>query len=404
MRELGSANLKVLMLGWEYPPKITGGLGKACEGLTHALAERGIEIRFVVPRVFGDEHAPHMALHVCEDATPARSLPAFLRTFRARTPLRPYAGAATQQTSHYAGDLLEEVSRYTEQVRRIAAKLTFDLIHAHDWMTFPSAWELKAATGLPMIVHAHSLEADRNPTLPNEGIQEVERRGFQEADRVIAVSAFTAEAIRRQYGISEAKIRVVHNGLTPTTIPARVTKHEAATKQILFLGRVTDQKGPGHFVRMAKALTSLRDDVRFSVVGEGDALPTMQNQVRALGLAERFEFRGFLSGHAVTEAFANADVYVMPSVSEPFGLTAIEAVAAGTPLVLSRQSGVSEVLPSAATVDFWETHRCAQLVHQFLESPQRAATSVAACRRELRDCDWANAAARVGGLYAELAS
>lgn len=443
--------MKVLMLGWEYPPHISGGLGTACQGLTQALSEQGVQITFVVPRLYGGESSTHMrlvglhptgsakasdAVHLA-DARQTQMLtiaiPAALKPYlspnsylevvselRAHTQnqadlnnppvAQPYGLTNTNRINPYAGDLFAEVIRYSENVLQVVAHESFDLVHAHDWMTFQAGIVAARALRVPLIVHVHSLEYDRSGHNVNPHIHAIEHAGLWQADRVIAVSSYTRRIIREQHEIPLDKVVVVHNGLTFSSEPdgtaERAGRLDKSTteKTVLFLGRITFQKGPDYFVEAATRVLRYMPEVTFVMAGSGDMLPQVQRRVRELGLEARFEFPGFLQGSDVARMFRKADLYVMPSVSEPFGISPLEAMVHGTPVIISKQSGVAEVLRHALKVDFWDVEELANLMLAALKYPELRSDMVAMGQNEVRRIQWSDAAAKVIQIYRDLLS
>lgn len=441
--------MKVLMLGWEYPPHINGGLGTACEGLTTGLARHGVAIDFVIPRLVGDEQAGHMRLiDSLRGGPPASghqplraaenfsinkiSIPAMLSPYLGSGDfsqlldwLKQLGGGDWQSLDFrnlpphlkrliddrmrepvdqlYGWDVFEEVGRYTANVVAVARDLEFDLIHAHDWMTFPAAVALARLSGKPLVVHIHSLEYDRSGAAVNQRICEIERFGIQNADRVIAVSHYTGSLVAHHYTVPSAKIAVVHNGVySRSLIQGYRRAQQWRSKVVLFLGRITFQKGPDYFVEAAARVLPHIPDVTFVMAGAGDMLPVMMERVNQLGLGRHFHFPGFLRGEEVEEMFSVADLYVMPSVSEPFGISALEAISSDTPVIISRQSGVSEVLSHALKVDFWDVERLADLMINTLLHEELRSDIVAMARTEVRRLHWEAAALKTLGIYRSL--
>ena len=534
--------MRVLMLGWEFPPHLSGGIGTACEGLTRALSEAGVEITFVLP-----EHAGEVdpgggsvltTLPAAEDAREGGTrvpevwvADAELAEEGARARVRPglgfggppatpgsaastvqvpadnagpagfsvervdarlpnaYDAAATraEAAGTIAGDaggrlwggvsyepsgepaatgdadarppaggrapapagrspevpsgvspseILGQTRRYADACVTLARRLAgeaeatggagFDAVHAHDWTTFPAGVAVAAALGVPLVVHVHATEYDRNGEAePGEGhpIRRIEAEGFSAARRVLAVSRRTRAVLEERYGVDPAKIRVVYNAATPAPASASgkvpgaevepAAGAEAASgftagigpddRVVLFLGRLTAQKGPGYFLEAAKAVLARRPDTTFVVAGSGDRLEESMQKVKSSGIAERFVFTGFLRGDDVRAMYDRADVYVMPSVSEPFGIAPLEAAQRGVPVIISKQSGVSEVLDHALKVDFWDTEELANQIlavlnHQALGATMRAHASV-----QVRKLTWSGAADRVIEAYREAA-
>lgn len=356
--------MKVLMLGWEYPPHITGGLGTACAGIVRGLGTRGIDVRMVVPQA------------------------------RAGAP-GAYAGG------DYGPGLFEAVQAHAERVRGLARRHAHDVLHAHDWTSVPAGIAAREERGAPLVWHVHSCEYDRSPDGADARIVALEQRGLDEADRVVCVSHYTAGVLRARFRVDEVKLRVVHNGVEPRAALAREGK-TIPEPIVLFLGRVTRQKGPDTFLHAAARVVRSFPRVKFVVGGSGDLLPGTIEHCAELGLARHVHFTGFLGAAEVERIYAMADVYVMPSVSEPFGLAPLEALALDTPVIVSRQSGVVEVLKSALVLDHWDVAGMAESILSLLRSPARRRTLARRGKRELEGLRWEAAAALLEELYAEL--
>jgi glycogen synthase len=406
--------MRVLMLGWEFPPHITGGLGTACHGLTCALSDEGVEVVFVVPHAHGDEDADAVVLVNGDDVeeetdTGGISLPAGMRLERVDADLRPYDGATVVRTpqsggrrpDHYGTDLFSEVARYARKVSALAETEEFDVVHAHDWMTFPAGLAAARRAGVPLIIHVHSTEHDRAGPDGDERIRRVEQLGLTEADAVVCVSRYTANLLRNHYEVEERKLRVVHNGVPEFEAPNGDDGKAIDNPVVLFLGRITYQKGPGFFLEAAARVAEIDPRVKFVVAGSGDGLPAMVERAAELGLARRVHFTGFLRGDDVQRMYRQADVYVMPSVSEPFGISPLEAVAAGVPVIVSRQSGVAEVLREALKVDFWNVEDLADKILSVLRRPALRRHLAQGAGSEVQRLSWDAAARRVTALYDE---
>jgi glycosyltransferase involved in cell wall biosynthesis len=303
----------------------------------------------------------------------------------------------------YATDIFGEVERFTADVIARFSREKFDLIHAHDWMTFPAAVALAEATKKPLVVHIHSLEQDRSGLYVNETINQIERLGVSAADRVIAVSHYTKRSIERHHGIPAKKIFVVHNGVysRKAVVDYRLKK-TWPRHVVLFLGRVTFQKGPDYFVEIASKVIPHVPDVLFVLAGSGDMLPAVMEQVRAMKLGAHFLFPGFLQGDELEEMFSIADLYVMPSVSEPFGITALEAISFDTPVLISKQSGVAEVLQHALKADFWDIERMADLIINSLLHEELRQEMVTRAQDEVRRLHWDAAALKTIEVYQDV--
>lgn len=420
------------MLGWEFPPFISGGLGTACEGLTRALARLDTEVLFVLPKAIGAEGAGRVTM--AEDALHGEQRRQAM-TFRAipSTLTSPYhytgrhrEGASAPATSGsaeavadpplrlghlcvigagagggYEGDLLGRIGDYAERCVRMTLRESFDVIHAHDWVTFPAAAAIADQSGKPLVVQVHSTEFDRSGENVNRPVYEIERRGMHAARSIIAVSHLTKRIIVERYGVPPEKVRVVHNGIDPKRVadPPRLDNGE---KMVLFLGRLTMQKGPEFFVRAAERVLSRLGNVRFVIAGWGDLGPQIVERVAAAGLSLKIRFAGFLRGEEVERAYRMADVYVMPSISEPFGLTALEAIQHGVPVVISKNSGVAEVLHRGALkVDFWDVDQMADKILAILRHPQLSEAVSRSGADEIRPLTWDEAARKCVGVYQE---
>jgi glycogen(starch) synthase len=393
------------MFGWEFPPFNSGGLGVACLGLTRALTERGADVIFVMPRkldikspwariVFADENG--MSIHAVNSA------------------LKPYITSSQYPKEHdgiYSSDLLQEVMRYAAAGAAIAKQEQFDIIYAHDWLSFGAGIEAKRATGKPLIVHVHATEFDRcgGGSGINRDVYELEKRGMEEADQVIAVSELTKKIIVDEYGIPEGKVRVVYNGIDETTAPsgsAELPRLRTLKAQgyaiVLFLGRLTLQKGPDYFIRAAKRVLDHNPKVIFVLSGSGDMEHSALELAARLGIADRVLFTGFLQGPERHEMYMTADLFIMPSVSEPFGITSLEAMRLGTPTIISKQSGVAEIVRHALKVDFWDVDEMANKILAVVGFHGLRQTLSANAISEAEHITWAQAAERVDGIVHEL--
>jgi glycosyltransferase involved in cell wall biosynthesis len=434
------------MFGWEFPPHISGGLGTACYGMTQALAKVGAEIIFVLPRVKGEGGHDFLRL-ASASGTPVSQAEASrmfetgreiswenLRFFALDSPLSPYGtpGGYAETVERlwsvgrehdgerlladhsftyelqggYGPDLLSEVRRYSRLAAAFALRESFDVIHVHDWMTYPAGMLVRALTGKPLVAHIHATEFDRCGENINAQVAAMECAGLMAADRVVAVSHLTRKTVMERYGVPQEKIVVVHNAVARHeaarryVVPPRI-RHE---KRVLFLGRVTFQKGPEYFMEAARLVLKRLSHVRFFMAGSGDMLPMLIRRAGQLRIGGRFHFAGFLRGEEVDRMFALSDLYVMPSVSEPFGITPLEAMLYDVPVLLSRQSGVSEVLSHALKADFWDTRDMADKICAVLRLPCLATELVKNCRQELKSIRWENAAGQLMAVYRDVCS
>lgn len=424
--------MRVLMLGWEFPPFVTGGLGAACRGITEGLAEVGVDVLFVVPRSSGEAERHGASVVGCneragepvaEAAQPAG--PRRVDVLGVSSSLRPYlrpgqrsaraASPAPAFTGGYGQDLFGEVERYADVVATLAAERDFDLIHAHDWMTFAAGRSLRERTRRPLVCHVHALERDRAGEDPDPRILAAEASGLHHADRVVCVSRYTADRLRADYDVPEDRLRVVHNAIrcdAAAVRPGRPHRRRASGTArtarggsgctVLFLGRVTAQKGPGTFLDAAAMVLRENPDVRFIVAGTGDQLPAMVEQAAELGLAREVRFTGFVDEEELEVIWSRVDLFVLSSVSEPFGLTPLEALAHGVPAIVTLQSGVSEVLTSAPKYDCRDTRALADKILTLSRNPSLRRQLASAGRLELEDMRWERRAASLLGIYREL--
>ncbi|MBI2097536.1 MAG: glycosyltransferase family 4 protein [Candidatus Vogelbacteria bacterium] len=398
--------MRVLMFGWEFPPQNSGGLGTACQGLTRALAATGAELIFVLPRRFAVQ-APWQRVIFADG-----------RGFSCRavnSPLSPYLTANGYARRHagadplYGQDLISEVYRYAAAAADLARGEHFDIIHAHDWLSFLAGLAVKEVSGKPLVVHVHATEFDRTGgNGVNPEVYAIEKEGMTRADRVVTVSQFTKNLVTRHYGVPEHKVTVVHNGIDFEPKP-RLDERLSILKRrgehlVLFVGRITLQKGPDYFVAAARRVLDLEPNVTFIVVGSGDMEDQVINQVAALGLGQHFIFAGFLRGAELDTLYQAADLYILPSVSEPFGLTPLESLSNGTPVLVSRQSGVAEVLRHALKVDFWDIDEMANQIVAVLRHPPLQRTLAAYGQADARRVTWSAAAEKCLHIYRSLVS
>lgn len=431
------ARVRVFMLGWEFPPFISGGLGTACYGLTKALDQLGVKVTFVLPKMVDSQYATHVRLltpHARKSAgrkRVTRSLEEELANVKFRSILSPLQAYATPQTydeqiaeylrlkretttttetaatpgggvTDYAGDLYREVHRYASMAMELARDEDFDVVHAHDWMTYPAGIGVAMASGKPLVVHIHSTEFDRSGEHVNQMVYDIEREGMQRAHKVIAVSHFTRGVVISRYGIPGDKVEVVYNGVerngTWSTEPVTIRREE---KIVLFLGRITMQKGPEYFLQSAKKVLDVMDNVKFVMAGSGDLMYRSVELAAQLGIGHKVLFTGFLRGDDVRRIFRMADLYVMPSVSEPFGIAPLEALDNDVPVIISKQSGVSEVLRHALKVDFWDVNEMANKIVAVLRYPPLRMTLRNHGNFEVRKLRWRDAARNCLRIYEE---
>ena len=423
------------MFGWEFPPHIAGGLGTASYGLTRGLAKHGIEVIFVVPKAYGDEDQRFVRvvnaseietpfgdtreqdvwekltfIHIDSNMVPyvaPEEFDSYAEEYRrtGRTILDKEGWTERYSFSgKYGANLMEEVARYAMVAAQVARDLAgqFDLIHAHDWLTYYAGIAAKRVSGKPLVVHMHATEFDRSGEHVNPQVYEIERAGMTEADRVIAVSNLTRNIVIEKYGIPASKVVTVHNAVRFSAKQAQSQERGVSDKIVTFLGRITYQKGPDYFVEAAAKVLRKTRNVRFVMAGSGDMLKHIVRRVAKLGIADRFHFTGFLKGDEVQRMFALSDVYVMPSVSEPFGISPLEAMRSNVPVIISKQSGVAEVLDYAIKVDYWDVDALADAIYGLVEYPALAEMATAKGWGEVTNLKWENAAGEVANVYRSL--
>ncbi|MEM1083502.1 MAG: glycosyltransferase [Verrucomicrobiota bacterium] len=425
--------LRVLKLGWEFPPLINGGLGIACLGLTRALSKH-VDLTVIVPksapeaeyegfRLKGLNNLEVEDLQTTEERYRYES---FSRIERVPIRLDPYSSEETmveelitepggvtefskttqlqldrfKMDDLYGGDLGTKVVEFSKVAAKLAMLHDFDIVHAHDWMTFLAGVEVKRATGKPLVVHVHASQYDRAGADARGWIFDIEKYGMEEADRVIPVSTYTGKICAGHYGIDPSKIRPVHNGADP--VRAFHTRKKFPEKLVLFLGRLTAQKGPEFFLEIASKVLEQDKNVRFVMAGTGERLRPLIESGAFRGLGGYFHFTGFLDKGKVNELLSMTDVYCMPSVSEPFGLSALEAAQFGIPAVISKQSGCAEVLEGALCADFWDTDLMAKHIIDLLNDEELREKVVQQAEQDIASSTWDAAAEKVVRVYEEL--
>jgi glycosyltransferase involved in cell wall biosynthesis len=420
--------MKVLMFGWEFPPHISGGLGTACYGLVKGMVHHNQDVIFVVPKLWGDEE-PLADFVNASDVEVNFKEKRFQDIFKNLTYLEvssllvPYLGPEefskfSESWLHdresleesifasrfmfsgtYGKDLLLEVSRYALVAAQIAKVKEHDIIHAHDWLSFPAGIAAKEVSGKPLVAHVHATEFDRSGESVNRPVYEIERAGMHAADHVVAVSHLTRKIIINKYGVHPDKVSVLHNAVLDASIIKSTAQKKVPEKIVTFLGRITFQKGPEYFVEAAKKVIERDPNVRFVMAGSGDLLHRMVHRVAELRIGTKFHFTGFLKGNDVDEMYAISDVYVMPSVSEPFGISPLEAVRHNTPVIISKQSGVAEVLKNAIKVDFWDIDAMADAIFALLHYPSISKMFKELGSEELKQLKWEHVAAKLVTVY-----
>jgi glycosyltransferase involved in cell wall biosynthesis len=429
------------MLGWEFPPFISGGLGTACYGLTKAMSKLGLDVTFVLPRAIQAENPStcvkmRTPADINDGKTEWEICEEGLRNIKFKaidSALRPYATSETYRheveemirnkqklcgmggggvvgmeeigsPAHYSGDMYTEVHRYAASAVKLAMQEDFDVIHAHDWMTYPAGMAAAAASGKPLVVHVHSTEFDRSGEHVNQMIYDIERAGMHAADKVIAVSYLTRNIIISRYSVPGDKVEVVYNGIERNGNGFRFGKMDIIKdeKIVLFLGRITMQKGPEYFLGAAKKVLEIMDNVKFVMAGSGDMMRKTIELAAELGIGSKILFTGFLRGEDVRKVYERADLYVMPSVSEPFGIAPLEALNHDIPVLISKQSGVSEVLTHVLKADFWDVNEIANKIIAVLKYPPLQMTLKEHGNFEVRKLKWEDAAEKCRQIYLQL--
>lgn len=509
---------RVLMLGWEFPPFITGGLGTACHGLTRAMSRLGLDVTFVLPKHIDASMASHVRLlspgearpedaagvptgqptvvpsrpapaapgaaqeggrgpvgdapadphadlaHLLSGAQPAPSIlrraggTRFLElpirvggVYQASTAWRgvPGAGPWVDQVARrllrpdltaeeaadlheslavwhavpeagppagvdaaaddfrakradaadYGGDLVGQAERYARFCVRAVRGMDFDVIHAHDWLTYPAGLAVARMTGRPLVVHVHSTEFDRSGEHVNQPVYNIERRGMHGSVRVIAVSMLTRNLCVNRYGVPPDRVDVVYNGVDLNPSQVGISGIQKSDKIVLYFGRITMQKGPEYFIAAARRVLDVMEDVKFVVAGSGDQAQRMIEMAAGMGIGSKVLFTGFLRGRDIQRVFAMADLYVMPSVSEPFGIAPLEAMSHRVPVLISRTSGVSEILVNALKCDFWDVDDMANKIVAVLRHPPLQRTLREQGLFEVRGITWDGAARKCLATY-----
>jgi glycosyltransferase involved in cell wall biosynthesis len=419
------------MFGWEFPPHISGGLGTACYGLTKGLNEiEGIDILFVVPKVFGDEKHTKTKLIGANNVVLNQKELKFnskhkkINYLEVDSPIIPYVsedefwkfkngkysenirliqtneGYKIDFSGSYGGNLFYEVKNYALVSEFIAKNKSFDIIHAHDWLTYPAGIAVRSISGKPLIIHVHATEFDRSNGNINQNIYDIEREGMENATKIIAVSNLTRNTIIEKYNIPPKKVITIYNAVEPLrTIGKKTNKKVLSEKIVTFLGRITTQKGPEYFIEAANIILKKMNNVRFVMAGSGDLMNTMIARAAELKITDKFHFTGFLNDGDVFRMLEMTDVFVMPSVSEPFGIVPLEAMQSGVPVIISNQSGVAEVVENVIKIDFWNINAMADAIYGLLNYPSLAKIFKEKGKEEVRNLKWKNSAEKVYKIY-----
>ena len=418
--------MKALMFGWEFPPHILGGLGTASFGLTRGMAmQPDMDITFCIPKPWGDEdqsflkivgvnQVPIVWKDVDREYVQQRVSKAGMNAdqyYKYRDHI--YADFSYRHVTdlgclefsgRYPDNLLEEINNYSIVAGVIARTEEYDIIHAHDWLTYPAGIHAKNVSGKPLVIHVHATDYDRSRGNVNPDVYAIEKNGMDNADHIITVSNLTRQTVIEKYHHDPAKVTTVHNAVEPLSpeILAIPDKKGVKDKVITFLGRITMQKGPEYFVEAAAKVLAKAPYARFVMAGSGDLMNRSIRRVAKLKIATKFHFTGFLRGQDVQKMFAYSDVYVMPSVSEPFGISPLEAMRSGVPTIISKQSGVAEVLKHAIKVDFWDGDALADAIYGLLAYPALSEFAAKYGLNEVNTLKWENAAFKLKQIYEDV--
>ncbi len=424
--------MNVLMFGWEFPPHISGGLGTACAGIIKGLSScSDINVSLVLPKADNQENLANTKLISAENISIGSDTWSIEKSpeitiLEVSSKLIPYlspesfneryqTAAKHNETTqpentteenriHFSGkygtSLFEEIYNYAIVAKVIVQKVDFDVIHAHDWLTFPAALAAKQVSGKPLVVHIHSTDFDRSGGSVNPVIYDIEKQGMDEADQIITVSNRIKDRLIDQYNIPSRKITTVYNAIEPEVMGKRSGIVKKKNQKIVtFLGRITIQKGPEYFVEVARLVCSQLKNVHFVMAGNGDLRDRIVELCAWYGISDRFHFAGFLDGDEVSEMLHQSDILIMPSISEPFGIVPLEAMQASVPSIISLQSGVSELVRNVVKTDFWDTHAMADAVHSILKHKRLSSTMIAEGKIEVSKLSWELSAAQIRQVY-----
>lgn len=416
--------MKALMFGWEFPPHILGGLGTASYGLTRGMAAQGdMDIVFVMPKPWGDEDQSFLKI-IGANNTPVVWKDAGWDTVKERLEkymdpqeyysLRDniYDNFSYKHTNElgcidfsgrYPDNLLEEINNYSIVAGVIARTYPCDIIHSHDWLTYPAGMHAKAITGKPLVLHVHATDFDRSRGNVNPQVYGIERDGMDHADHIICVSDLTRRTVIEKYGQDPHKVSTVHNAVEPLSPEiVAIAPKKQKDKIVTFLGRITMQKGPEYFVETAARVLQRSKNIRFVMAGNGDMMNKMILLAANKGISNHFHFTGFLKGKQVYEMLKSSDVYVMPSVSEPFGISPLEAMQCGVPTIISKQSGCAEILNRAIKTDYWDVEAMADAIYSICTYPAMAEFLQREGKAEVDEIKWEYAGQKVRDIYNRL--
>lgn len=414
--------MKALMFGWEFPPHILGGLGTASYGLTRGMSmQPDMDITFVIPKPWGDEDQSFLKIiGACNTPVVWRDVDWDYVDSRVGKSMNPedyfnlrnhiYADfnhintndlGCIEFSGRYPDNLLEEINNYSIMAGVIARSQHFDIIHSHDWLTYPAGLHAKSVTGKPLVIHVHATDFDRSRGQVNPQVYSIEKNGMDYADHIICVSELTRRTVIEKYHQDPRKVSTVHNAVEPLSPEIMAIKPDKKTKDkiVTFLGRITMQKGPEYFVEAASLVLQKTKNVRFVMAGSGDMYEKMILLAAEKGISDRFHFPGFLKGKQVYEMLKRSDVYIMPSVSEPFGISPLEAMQCGIPTIISKQSGCAEILDKAIKIDYWNTEALADATYSICTYPAMAQFLQEEGKKEVDNIKWEDAGMKVRNIY-----
>jgi glycosyltransferase involved in cell wall biosynthesis len=423
--------MRVLMFGWEFPPHISGGLGTASYGLTKGMATlEDLEVIFVVPKAWGDEDQTKVRL-VGANQIPVAFKKVFYKGFRrpierieVSSKIVPYTDpddfwklvksevssynfyvqtnsrGKVDFSGRYDSNLMDEIYKYSVVASVIADENEFDIIHAHDWLAYPAGIAAMEVSGKPLVIHVHATDFDRSGGSVNPDVYRIEKNGMDAASKIITVSNLTRDIVINKYNINPDKVETVYNAVEPVKIEeTQILKKGFDEKVVTFLGRITMQKGPEYFIEAAYKVLQVMNNVRFVMAGSGDMMEKMMRRAAALKITDRFHFTGFLKGADVFTMLDMSDVYIMPSVSEPFGISPLEAMQSNVPVIISKQSGVAEILTHAVKTDFWDIDAMADAIYGILNYPALSNMFIKNGKEEVIRLKWDNSARHVRDIY-----
>jgi glycosyltransferase involved in cell wall biosynthesis len=428
--------MRVLMFGWEFPPHISGGLGTASYGLTRGMsAMDDMDVIFVVPKEWGDEDQsmvrligantipvayrqvyyqgfkrPVEKIEISSKIVPYTDPEEFWKLTRSEVSSQRIFVQANNEgkisfSGKYDNNLMEEIQKYAVVASVIAADNIFDVIHAHDWLAYPAGIAAMQVSGKPLVIHVHATDFDRSGGSVNPDVYRIEKSGMDAASKIITVSNLTRDIVINKYNIDPAKVETVYNAVEPVAFSEEIHFKKAFDEKVVtFLGRITLQKGPEYFIEAAYKVLQVMKNVRFIMAGSGDMMERMIRRAASLRITDRFHFTGFLRGSDVFTLLSMSDVYIMPSVSEPFGISPLEAMQSEVPVIISKQSGVAEILTHAVKVDFWDIDAMADAIYGILTYPALSQMFIRKGKEEVINLKWDNSARHVRNIYNEVVS